>query len=227
MRTWGRFLIGAALSAVPVLAFAGPAEAAATTRALYHMDDPSRLVDSSGLGNNGTTTGITSVTGSSGKGYHFNGKTSVATVRDSNTLDPGTATLRVTAHVRFTTPPSSSVGDYDLVRKGLAGTTGGYWKMEIFPPYAGGPGTAFCQYQDAAKKSASIRSSRNLADGAWHTITCIKTATNIQLVVDGTTTSKSVALASISNSSAMSIGAKPGGGDRYLGDMDEVSVTIG
>lgn len=219
-------MVAGGLAVAPVLLFAGPAQAA-TTAALWHMEDPARLVDSSGLGNNGTTTAITGVPGAPGRGYHFNGQSSVASVPDAPSLDPGTAPIRITAKVRFTVSPSPQVVDYDLVRKGLAGTVGGTWKMEIFPPSPGGPGTAFCQFQDANKKSASIRDTRNLADGAWHTITCVKTATQIQVIVDGVVRSKAVALGSISNSKPVTIGAKPGGGDRYLGDMDEVSIRIG
>jgi hypothetical protein len=226
MRRSARVMAVMAAAAVSVLVFAGTAQAATVT-ALYQMSDPTKLVDSSGNNNNGTATRVTRVSTPWGSGYHFNGKDSVASVRDSATLDPGKANLRVTAKVRFTVSPSASVGDYDLVRKGLAGAAGGDWKMEIYPPYKNGPGTAYCQFQDSTKKSASIRDSRNLADGAWHTITCVKTASQIQVIVDGTTRSRSVALGSISNSSALTIGAKPGGGDRYLGDMDEVAIAIG
>src|SRR5690242_18566839 len=130
MRRWTRTALGTALAVTPVLTLAVPAQAA-TAAALWHMDNPSAMTDSSGNGNNGTATAITSVAGSSGKGYHFNGKTSIVNVPDADSLDPGTANLRLTAHVRFTVAPSKSVGDYDLIRKGLAGTKGGDWKMEI------------------------------------------------------------------------------------------------
>jgi hypothetical protein len=226
MRGWTRTALGAALVATPVLAFAGPAQAA-TTAALWHMDNPSVMTDSSGHGNNGKTTAITSVTGSSGSGYHFNGKTSVVNVPDANSLDPGTANLRVTAHVRFSVAPSGSVGDYDLIRKGLAGTKGGDWKMEIFPA-SGKPAPADCLFQDAKGKKAAVRSQQgNLASGTWHTITCLKTASAVSVIVDGKATSVSAKLGSIANSQALALGQKPGGGDKYLGDMDEVSVQIG
>ena len=102
MRGWTRLAEGAALS---------------------YMEDPSSMIDSTG-GNNGTTKMITSVPGINGKGYHFNGANSVATVPDAPELDPGTANLTITAHVRFTVVPSAAVVDYDLVRKGLSSTPG-------------------------------------------------------------------------------------------------------
>lgn len=225
MRRWTRTAIGVAMVATPVIALAGPAQAA-TTAALWHMEDPSVMTDSSGHGNNGKTTGITSVVGSTGKGYHFNGKTSVVNVPDKDSLDPGTATLRISARVRFTVAPSRSVGDYDLIRKGLAGTKGGDWKMEIFPT-SGRPAPAYCLFQDANGKTASVRGAQNLADGTWHTITCAKTSSAVSVTVDGKTTSVSAKLGSIANSQPLALGQKPGGGDRYLGDMDEVSVQIG
>jgi hypothetical protein len=212
---------------VPTVLFGGTAQAA-TTAAVWHMENAATLTDSSGRGNNGSTTAITGVAGSSGAGYRFNGSSSLASVPDAPSLDPGTASLRITAHVRFTVVPSASVGDYDLVRKGLSGTAGGDWKMEIFPPSSGSSvGPAYCLFQDSAGRTASIRDTRNLADGAWHTITCVKTSTAVQVVVDGVVHSKAARLGTIANSQPVAMGAKPGGGDRYRGDMDEVSISIG
>jgi len=134
----------------------GTAEAA-TTAALWHMENPSVMTDSSGNGNNGTTTGITSVAGVSGKAYHFNGRNSVVTVPDSPSLNPANANLKIIARVRFTVVPSAAVGDYDLVRKGLAGTAGGEWKMEIFLPVPG------CQSEDGQHPRHSQPRRRRLA----------------------------------------------------------------
>jgi TRAP-type mannitol/chloroaromatic compound transport system substrate-binding protein len=223
MARYARLLLTAVAVAAPVLTLATPAQAA-TEVALWHMEDPSVMTDASG-NNNGTPSGVTSVQGSSGNGYHFD-KTDGVIVKDSPTLKPGTSDFSVTVHVRFTTPPSAAVGDYDLIRKGVSSTTGGEWKIEIFP---GNNLTspAFCLFKDTAKKVANIRGTKNLADGAWHTITCAKTSTSITLTVDSATQSKAVSLGSISNSDPLGIGQKPGGGDQYVGDMDEVSITSG
>jgi hypothetical protein len=217
-------LVGAV---APLVLYGGIAEAA-TPHALWHMDTLPQMTDSSGYGNNGTTTAITLVAGSSGKGYHFNGKTSVATVKDSNSLDPGTATIKITAHVHFSVVPSKTVVDYDLVRKGLSGTKGGDWKMEIFPSTPGGSvAPAYCFFQDAKGAKASVRGTTNLAGSAWHTISCTKTSSGVTLTVDGSSRTVSASLGSISNAAPLALGAKPGGGDQYNGDMDEVSVQIG
>ena len=129
--------------------------------------------------------------------------------------------------MRFTKPPRSG-GDYDLIRKGNAGTAGGEWKMEIFPPSSNpSSATAFCLFQDANKKTASVRDTKNLADGAWHTVSCVKTSSQVTVIVDGAAHSVGAKLSSISNSQPLVIGSQSGGGDWYNGDMDEVRVAIG
>jgi hypothetical protein len=224
MARYEKLILGAVAVATPLLMLATPAQAA-TQAALWHMEDRSSMTDASGSNNTGTTSGITSVPGSSGNGYHFVQGSSVI-VKDSPSLKPGTADFSVTVHVRFSTPPSSTVGDYDLIRKGVSSTTGGEWKIEIFP---GNNLTspAYCLFKDTNKNVANIRGTKNLADGNWHTITCAKTSTSIKLTVDGATQSKAASLGSISNSDPLGIGQKPGGGDQYVGDMDEVSITSG
>src|SRR3954468_13591027 len=113
MARYARLFLAAVAVAAPVLVLATPAQAA-TQVALWHMEDPSVMTDASGNNNTGTpSAGITSVPGSSGSGYHFDGNDGV-TVKDSASLKPGTADFSVTVHVRFTIPPSSAVGDYDL-----------------------------------------------------------------------------------------------------------------
>ena len=197
---------------------------AATQSALWHMEDPTKLVDSSGNGNNGTTFHITSISGFAGKGYHFNGSSSKAVVPSSASLNPGLANFRVTVHLKFTKPPSAAVGDYDVIRKGLSNSPGGDYKMEVLARNNRTKAKAFCLFKDSSGKVGSIINGPNLADGRWHSVSCTKSATSVQLGVDGTTYTNQVAIGSISNTAPMSIGAKSGGGDWYLGDMDEVSV---
>src|SRR5215218_11066 len=225
MRTWSGLVAASVSLVAPLFLLAGTARAA-TPVAVWNMENPGAMTDSSGNGNDGTTSAITRVSdGVSGSAYRF-GASSYVTVPDSDILDPGTADISVTAHVRFAKGPDAATGDYDLIRKGISSTTGGEWKMEIFP---GGAYTspAFCLFKDAAGKTASIRGTKNLAGGAWHTITCAKTATKISVTVDGVTGTSTVSLGSISNNQAVSVGRKLGGGDQYVGDMDEVRVEIG
>jgi Concanavalin A-like lectin/glucanases superfamily len=219
-------LVGALMVGV-LMAFSGSALGATQTVALWHMEDPSQLIDDSGQNNNGTTNNITSVPGSSGNGYHFNGTSSIATVPSSSSLNPGSADITFTAHVRFTQPPSATVGDYDLLRKGLSTSAGGDYKMEILPRNNHTKAKGFCFFKDSAKTVGKIVNGPNLADGAWHTISCTKTPQSVVLTVDGTPYATAVQLGSISNSDLLTIGAQSRNVDWYVGDMDEVSVEIG
>ena len=217
-----RILAGLPVGLVALLVLAGTALAA--TVALWHMEDPSNLVDSSGNGNNGTPSNVTSAPGYSGNGYGFNGKNSVATVPSSDSLNPGSSDITFTVHANLVTAPGKGK-DYDVLRKGLGKTSGGDYKMEILHS-----GQASCLFGNGGRhgKDYSISGGPNLADGAWHTISCAKTASNIQLTVDGTTYTKNATVGPITNSAPLTIGAKgPQGGDPYLGTLDEITVDIG
>jgi hypothetical protein len=226
MRTSVRLVMAAAVAAM-MLGAAGTADAAVTTRAQWNMESTASMVDSSGNGNTGTPTAISAAPGSPGQGYRFNGSTSSVRVPSSSSLNPGSAAVTITAKLRFTSVPSSAVGDYDVVRKGLAASSGGEYKMEILPNATHTAGNAFCLFKDTSGRVGSIRDTRNLADGAWHTVSCARSATAVKVVVDGVTKTKAATLGPISNTAVLTVGAKIGGGDFYRGDMDGVGVTAG
>jgi hypothetical protein len=192
------------------------------------METLPTMTDASGNNNNGNATAaVTSVTGSNGKGYGFHSSTAVVTVPNSASLNPGTSDFSVTADLKFNNAPSTAAVDYDVIRKGTSTTAGGEWKMEIYPPSGSATGPAFCLFKDSKGVTASIRGPENLANGAWHTVTCAKTATSIKLIVDGAVHTKAATLGSISNTEPVGLGQKPGGGDVYVGDMDEVHIDVG
>jgi hypothetical protein len=155
-------------------------------------------------------------------------------VPDASGLDPYTSPFSVTVHVNTTTVPNKAVGDFDLVRKGLA-TDRRYWKVELFPNKAHTKAFAFCQMRGRNKALSKLVGVRlkatglNLANGAWHTITCTKTDTQVLLYVDGNLkVTVNAAVGTIYNTAALSMGAKATvWDDQYVGDMDEVSYTIG
>lgn len=213
------------MSLLAPLLLAGAAHAAAPV-AIWDMHDPTSMADSSGNNNNSTAmAGISAVAGSSGQGYHFASNGSV-TVRNSDSLNPGTEDFTITMHVNFGVAPAAGL-DYDLIRKGLSTTTGGEWKMEIF-----GNSTlsspAFCLFKGAASAAVTVRGTTNLAGTGWHTITCQKTSTQVSVYVDGSQqrVNKTV-VGAISNTADVSLGRKLGGGDQYVGDMDEVTIQKG
>jgi len=228
MRTWTRLSLASVAAVAPVLALANPASAALTTVADWQMETTQTMVDSSGSGNDGTTFAVSPTDGVTGSGYHFDGSlTSHVEVADNGTLNPDTAEFRVDLHVRFPAAPSSTVGDYDLIRKGLKTTTGGDWKIEILTGSTGAANPR-CWWSDGTN-AQSIRGTQDLADGAWHSITCVKTSSANQLIVDGTTISATPRnpIGAITNSAPVVVGQKWGGGDQYTGDMDDITIQKG
>lgn len=156
-----------------------------------------------------------------GRGYRFNGSSSIVTVRHTPRHDvPASRTFTVNVLVRFPAAPRS-VGDFDLVRKGLSGTSGGHWKVEIFSN-----GRGYCQFRGSSG-TVTITAGPVLADNRWHRVTCVKRTSSVSLVVDGVTYTRRRRVGAIRNAAALTIGAKASGGDWYRGLMDEVNVVIG
>jgi concanavalin A-like lectin/glucanase superfamily protein len=213
--------LATSLTAISLLVVTAAPARAATTVALWHMDESSgQMIDSSGSGNHATLQNVTRVSpgfNGSGRAYSFNGTSSRVVIPNSSSLSPGSKNITITAHVKFTVVPPPSVGDYDLVRKGS-----GVYKMEIL-----GTGQGFCRFQGTGG-TFTVKGGPNLADGKWHTIACRKTSSSITLTVDGSSFAKSGNAGSISNTAVLVLGGKPNAsGDWYKGIMDEVSIVTG
>jgi hypothetical protein len=200
----------------------GGVASASTVAALWHMDETSgtTMTDSSGQGNNGTLHNVTlGAAGKYGKSYTFGGsKTkSYVEVPNSATLNPGSANITISFWLRTFSLPKS--GDFDLVRKGVS--TAPEYKIELLQS-----GQIQCTFRGTASNHNAIGGS-GLNNGAWHHIQCVKTGTQIQTVIDGTVVATTNAtVGSISNTSALEIGAYPGS-DWYQGKLDEISITTG
>ena len=212
------------LAAVLVGGLAVPAAApAAVTVSFWHMDETSgsTMVDSVS-GFDGRLRDVRlGVPAHFGRGYRFNGSSSIVTVRHRPAHNvPAGATFAVNALVRFTSPPTS-VGDFDLVRKGLSGTRGGHWKMEIF-----GNGRGYCQFRGSSG-TVTINAGPGLDDDHWHRISCVKRAASVSLVVDGVRHTRRKRIGAVANRAPLTVGAKASGGDWYRGVMDEVSIARG
>lgn len=186
--------------------------------ALWHMDETSGTVahDAAG-GHDGSLSGVAlGVPGFAGTAFGFSHST--VTVPSAAALNPGGATLRITIHLNATATPATP--DWDLIRKGLFTTAGGEYKVEYQPS-----GQASCGFIGSSGSNELIAGPA-LDDGAWHTITCVKNASGIQLIVDGTTFSKSGAVGSISNTADVTIGTR-GGSEFFQGSLDEASISVG
>lgn len=226
MRVSGRIGRSGGLSAA-VLAFllatAAPASAA-TVVAVWNMDGTgSTMTDSSGRGHTGTLRNVlVGRPGVQGSAYEFRGKPSYVTVPSHADFAPGTGAFKISMSVRFGAVPSAAVGDYDLLRKGLAATAGGNYKVEILRS-----GRAFCFFSGSTG-TVSVTNGPNLADNRWHKITCTRSGNTVVLTVDGASWSRTGPTGSISNSSTVFIGTKNSSGeDQYTGLMDAVTITKG
>jgi len=215
---------GAAVVASLPTALASAAGSAPVTVAVWHMEDTGQTMhDSSGNGHDGTLTGVTTGrAGVSGNGFGFFGSPSRVAVPSSPSLNAGSSTLTVTVHVNLPKAPTTAIGDFDLVRKGLASTSGGDWKVEIMPS-----GQASCTAVGSSG-AATVTAGRQMANNKWHTIVCAMNTGSVRLTVDGHLVASQVKpIGTISNSDYLTLGAKISNGDQYKGVMDEVSLAVG
>ena len=220
---------GVAAGALALIAMAtvgiGQSAAAGTPAALWHMDETtgSTMVDASGNGNDGRLSGVAiGQEGAAGTGYGFFTTPAIVSVPDSVSLDPGSAAITVSAQLKMDAVPSASVGDFDVIRKGLAGTKGGDWKMEVLDN-----GYLFCRFRGSGG-AVTWRHSPNLADNAWHQVSCTRDGNQLILTVDGTSWTKTASTGSIANDQPVLVGSQSRTGvDQYSGLMDEVTISIG
>jgi hypothetical protein len=205
------------------LAFPAVATPASTLVAQWHMDETTGTTMKDSAGSNpGTLHSVTlGRAGVSGTAYGFDGAHSYVTVPSDGSLNPGSSPITFTVHVRYTvTPPSGPTTDYDVLRKGVSATSGGFYKLEIRPD-----NRAICRFAGSSG-DVSVHTGPALNDGNWHAVSCTRTAQAVTLTVDGHAYTSAHAAGRISNSAALVIGAKPGS-DYYRGDLDEVTVRIG
>jgi hypothetical protein len=200
------------------------ATACAPVRPHYRLDDPpgSSSVDDANDVANGIASNVTfGQPGLQGTSARFNGVNSVIRVPSNPAANPGDGDFSVTAAVNFTALPGAST--WDVVRKGVSGD-GGYWKVEVFT--GDGTARARCLWRDNDGLETSLVRGRSLHDGAWHTVTCAIVGSEHRITVDGNTSvnTPSRPLGAISNSRAMTIGAKPDGTDAFNGRIDEVRL---
>jgi hypothetical protein len=215
---------GAVLSLVAAgsVLVSGGVASASTVTALWHMDETSgtTMADSSGNGNNGTLHNVTlGAAGKYGKSYTFGGSKAKSYVEVPNaaSLNPGSANITISFWLRTFSLPTS--GDFDLVRKGVF--TAPEYKVELLQS-----GQIQCTFRGTTSNHNATGGS-GLNNGAWHHVQCVKTGTQIETVIDGTVVATTNAtVGSISNTSAVEIGAYPGS-DWYKGKLDEMSITIG
>ena len=214
--------VGAAGATSAATAVVQSTVAAGTMVAFWHMDETSgSTMYDAVAAHNGTIRSIAlGVPGFAGTAYSFNGSSSYVSVPTANDLNPGSAGVTMIVHVNTTSTAPAPPADWDVIRKGLYTTAGGEYKMEWQQS-----GQASCGFNGSAGYAELIAGPK-INDGRWHTVQCVKTATAINVVVDGQTFSKAANVGAIANSDSVVLGARPGS-DWYKGAIDEAGIQIG
>ena len=209
------------ISALSVLFAACEPSEPGEARWLLNERSGSTVGDSVG-DHDGTSTNVTlGQPGHEGTSYRFNGVDSIIRVPSSATLNPGEADFSFGAWVNFTTLPPPQ--NWDIVRKGVDSSSGGYWKLEIFN--GNGGARARCFFRDGAGVQTSVVKGMGLSDGKWHELVCSRREDRVTLTVDGSPNSTMATLGSIANSTELTIGGKPTGGDNFAGLIDDVHYS--
>jgi hypothetical protein len=189
--------------------------------------------DISGNGHNGTRVGPVKIGvpgyTSGTTAYSFPGTKSpqgYLTVPYSSTLVAGTRNINISFYLNTTHHDSNLNADYDLVRMGDYPNQ--EYKVELAPN-----GQLNCTYHGSHGGGNHIQAGPDLADGAWHYIECIKTATDIELWIGTSPTTATevghttftVGSVSPPSGAPLIMGAHPGS-DWYWGLLDDVTLTF-
>lgn len=194
-------VVTAVLGSIP-----GASPAASTERAHWRFDNsgtPRRAVDSTRFDNHGKNHDIVGT----GHGYRFNGTSSRVVVPDSRSLDPRRARFSFGVTIVMRKPPAKGE-TYDVMRKGLASTKGGHYKLEIIR--RGDSARASCLVRDRDRDGGSAVALADLADGERHTITCSRTSRGVSIRIDRRPRrlTRVADLGAVSNDSRLGLGAK-------------------
>ena len=221
-RTVSVFVVAGMIVAL-LASMTSPAWAALLKAADWQMDETEgAMLDSSGNANNGTPTDVVQT----GSNYVFNGSTSHVPVPDADSLDPQENDITLTARVKVN---GTSLDDdsYDVVRKGFVDTPGGDYKMEIKRTADPTVGKLHCLFKGTGG-TVNRMFWRDVVDGNWHTLQCVKTGTSVVASVDGKSAMETGTAGSIANASNVMVGAKKADpfDDMFDGEMDFVSIEI-
>jgi Concanavalin A-like lectin/glucanases superfamily len=207
-----------------------PAATATGVVAQWSMNDTGSTMTDSARNHDGTLHGVaTRLPGYLGTAFGFNGATSYITVPRANDLSAIDHNVTLTMRMRTGHLPPATVQDWDLIRSAGGYYDGDEYKMEYAPN-----GTAHCAFKGSGStgyKEVASSPAKPLNDGAWHTIKCVKTTTQVQTVVDGTVYSARATIGTITITRGMILGAHPnsagnGSSEFYNGSLDEGALAF-
>jgi hypothetical protein len=183
---------------------------------------PFVAADSSRNDNDGIIQGdaVVGLPGRDGKAYSFVQRGSWIQVPSAPELNPGSQDFLVSVWVQFDEFPGPGE-TYDVVRKGVAYTVPGEFRIEVLPR-----GRVRCTAEET-EKVATVTSIATIADdGSWHHIGCARTGAVWSVLIDDTLRTRVVALGAVANTVPLSIGAKYGLEDRPRSRVDDVKLFI-
>lgn len=133
-------------------------------------------------------------------------------------LNPGNGDFAVTIRLRTTSPQGN------IVQKGQATVPGGYFKVDM------DQGRVACVFV-GDRTGVHLGSSQPIADGTWHEVRCVRTDSDVTLVIDGSVIAhRSVTLGPTANTWPLAIAGKVScnqvkvGCDYFSGDLDRVQL---
>jgi chitodextrinase len=183
--------------------------------AAYSFDESSgnTVNDSSGFANTGTISGATRLPGKFGSGLFFDGKTSVVTVPDSNSLDLTTG-MTLEAWVK---PDVLDTWESLLFKE----TT----NNDVYSLYASTDAGAPQAQIFTAGASQPVTGPSALPLNAWSYVTATYDGSNIRLYVNGTQVASVPQTGPISTSNGvLHMGTNSVFHEYYTGEMDEVRI---
>ncbi|HEX8627846.1 MAG TPA: LamG domain-containing protein [Catenuloplanes sp.] len=144
---------------------------------------------------------------------------------NADDLNPGTRALRFGASVLLAADQTTA--GQNILQKGYA-TAGGQYKLQV-DQLSGKPS---CVVSDQSTATGYLaRSTVTVADGAWHTIECQRTATALTITVDNIARGGVGVPAgvSVTNTAPLVLGGKglSENNDQYQGALDDAWIAIG
>lgn len=181
-------------------------------------------VDSSGNGYDGIIQGAVELglSGHDGSAaYSFERRGAWVQVPSAAGLNPGDSDFMVSAWVNLEEDPGRRES-YDVIRKGLAYTVPGEFKLEVLRH-----GRVRCHLKDESQTATLVTNTEvTVTDGAWHWVACARTGSVWSALSDDTVTSLTADMGSVTNTVPLAVGSKYGMEDGPNGRVDDVRITV-
>jgi hypothetical protein len=154
--------------------------------------------------------------------------TSVGSVADQSSLDPGRKKFAVSVVFRVPSGTDAFAGtdSPNLVQKGYYGSPG-QWKIQLVANDGGRVQCRLKGERTAVMLTSSV--ARVASDKKWHTASCVRRSRHAILIVDGVRDPQRVTVGRIANDSPMTVSNKPSRSlsDQFRGVVDALATAKG